>query len=145
MEQSSLFQSLTIILGEKYFLISNINWGRRSVWLNRKLSLELWEKKKRVYDLWNKGQATQEEYKNAISSCRKKIRKAKAQLQFNLAAAVKDNKKCFYKHIDKKRRAKENVHSLLSAERDIVTKNEAKVEVPNTFFISVFNSKANYL
>lgn len=55
----------------------------------------------------------------------------KAQLEFNLATAAKGKKKCFYKHIDNKRRAKENVYSLLNAERDIVTKFEDKAEVPN--------------
>ncbi|KAK4827922.1 hypothetical protein QYF61_022370 [Mycteria americana] len=39
--------------------------GRRPVWLNRELWLEL-RKKRRVYDLWKKGQATQEDYKDVM-------------------------------------------------------------------------------
>ena len=50
--------------------------GRRSAWLNRELWLELQEKK-RVYDLWKKGQATQEDYKDVMRLCREKIRRAK--------------------------------------------------------------------
>ena len=42
---------------------------------------------------------------------REKIRKAKAQLELNLAAVVKRNKKPFYKYINSKRRTKENIHS----------------------------------
>jgi len=38
--------------------------------------------------------------------CREKIRKAKAQLELNLAAGVKGNKKLFYKYINSKRRTK---------------------------------------
>ena len=45
--------------------------------------------------------------------CREKIRRAKAQLELNLATAVKDNKECFYKYISNKRRAKENLHPFV--------------------------------
>ncbi|GAB0179913.1 hypothetical protein GRJ2_000456600 [Grus japonensis] len=38
--------------------------GRRPAWLNRELWLEV--RKKRVYDLWKKGQATQEDYKDVV-------------------------------------------------------------------------------
>ncbi|KAK4823640.1 hypothetical protein QYF61_004561 [Mycteria americana] len=64
--------------------------GRRLAWLNRQLCLEL-RKNRRVYDLWKKGQAIQEDYKDVVRLCREKIRRAKAQLELNLATAVKDN------------------------------------------------------
>ena len=51
--------------------------------------------KKRVYNLWKKGRATQEDYKDVMRLCREKIRRAKAQQEINLATAVKDNKKMF--------------------------------------------------
>jgi len=44
-------------------------------------------------------QATQEDYKDIMGLCREKIRRAKAQVDFSLATAVKENKKCFYKYI----------------------------------------------
>ncbi|KAK4816300.1 hypothetical protein QYF61_014598 [Mycteria americana] len=79
-----------------------MSWqGRRPAWLTRELWLEL-RKKKRFYDLWKKGQATQEDYKDVVRLCREKIRRTKAQLELNLATAIKDNKKCFYKYISKK-------------------------------------------
>lgn len=37
-------------------------------------------------------------------------------------------------------KAKENVHLLLDARGNIVTKVEEKAEVSNIFFVSVFNS-----
>jgi len=58
------------------------------------------EKKRRVYHLWKKGQATQEEYRVLIMSCREEIRKATSQLELRLANVVRDNKKCFYKYIN---------------------------------------------
>ncbi|KAK4812027.1 LOW QUALITY PROTEIN: hypothetical protein QYF61_025018 [Mycteria americana] len=68
-----------------------------------------------------KGQATQEDYKDAMRLDREEIRRAKAQLEPNLATAVKDNKTCFYKYISNKRRAKENLYPLLIAEETYKT------------------------
>ncbi|KAK4805322.1 hypothetical protein QYF61_018185 [Mycteria americana] len=101
------------------------------------------QEKKRVYDLWKKGRASQEDYKDVVRLCRDKIRRAKVKLELNLASAVKDNKKCFYKYINNKRRAKENLHPLLDAGGNIVTKDEEKAEVLNAFFSSFFNSKTS--
>ena len=39
--------------------------------------------------------------------------------------------------------AKENLHTLLDAGGNIVTKDEERAEVPNAFFASVFNSKTS--
>ncbi|KAK4820687.1 hypothetical protein QYF61_003607 [Mycteria americana] len=116
--------------------------GRRPAWLNRELWLEL-RKKRRVYNLWKKGRATQEDYKGVARLCREKIRRAKAELELNLAAAVKDNKKHFFKYISSKRRAKENLQPLVDGGGNTVTKDEGKAEVLNAFFASVFNSRAN--
>jgi len=73
-----------------------------------------------------------------------KIRKAKAQLELNLATKVKDNNKYFHKYINSRRRAGENLHPLLDTEDKTVTKDQDKAEVLNAFFASVFNSKACY-
>ena len=45
--------------------------------------------------------------------CREKIRKAKVQLEPSSATKVKDNNKYFYKYINSKRGARENLHPLL--------------------------------
>jgi len=52
---------------------------------------------------------------------------------------VRDNKKCFCKYINNKKRAKESLHRLLDARGNIVNKDEEKAEVLNAAFASVFN------
>ena len=69
-------------------------------------------------------------------------RKAKAQLELNLAAGVKGNKKLFYKYINSKRRTRENLHSLLDKAGNVTT--EDKADVLNAFFTSVFKSQTSY-
>ena len=60
-------------------MCQKMSWQGRPAWLNREIWLEF-RKKKRVYDLWKKRQATQENYKDIVRLCREKIRRAKAQL-----------------------------------------------------------------
>jgi len=116
--------------------------GRRPACLNRELWMVLW-KENRVYVLWKKGRTIQENCKDIVRLCREKIRKAKAQLELNLATAVKDEKKCFYKYINNERRAKEKLHSLSDVGGNVVTKDEEMAEVFNAIFASVFNSKTS--
>lgn len=59
--------------------------GKRLGWLNREIWLELREEKS-IYHIWKKGQ---EDYENVGRLCRKKVRRAKAQLEINLFTAVR--------------------------------------------------------
>jgi len=82
-------------------------WGRQLAWLNREPLLGF-RKKRQVYYFWKKGQATQEEYRGLVRLCRQETRKAKAQLEIRVATVVKENKKCFYKYINNKKRQGES-------------------------------------
>ncbi|KAJ7416490.1 rna-directed dna polymerase from mobile element jockey-like [Willisornis vidua] len=113
-------------------------------WLNREILKEIKEQKG-DYQLWKKGLATHEEFRNIVRVCRKKIRETKVQFEINLATSVRDNKKHFHKYINNKRRGKENLHSLFNLRRNIVNLDEEKAEVLNFYFASVFTSKTGQL
>jgi len=88
------------------------------------------------------GQATWEEYRNAIKACRDATRKAKVHLELNLARDVKDNKKGFFKHISSKWKTRTNVGQLLKEVGVLVMEDSEKAELLNIFFASVFSAKA---
>ena len=74
--------------------------------------------------------------------CREKIRKAKAQL--NLATKVKDNNKYFYKEINSKRRAQENLDPLLDTEGNRMTKDQNKAEILNHKIIELLRLEKTF-
>ncbi|NXM61588.1 RTXE polymerase, partial [Illadopsis cleaveri] len=114
--------------------------GERPAWIDK----EVWEElrnKKRMYHLWKEGQVSQEVFKRAARACRKKIREAKAQFELRMATSVKDNKKCFYKYMNAKRKGKTNLCSLLDKGGNLVSADEEKAEVLNAYFASVFSAK----
>jgi len=58
---------------------------------------------------WMQGQVCWEEYRNAARLCRDEVRRAKVQLELNLARDAKNNKKGFYRYVNQKRKVKESV------------------------------------
>jgi len=115
--------------------------GRRPAWMSKELLPELGWKRK-VYGMWKEGQATWEEYRNVVKTCRDVIRKAKVHLELNLARGVKNNKKSFFKYINSKWKTRENVGPLLNEVGVLVMEGAEKAELLNAFFASVFSAKA---
>ncbi|KAK4825509.1 hypothetical protein QYF61_000022 [Mycteria americana] len=65
--------------------------------------------KNEMHRQWKQGEVSWEEYRDAAPLCRDGIRKAKAQLELNLAGDAKNNKKGFYRYVSQKRKVKESV------------------------------------
>lgn len=55
---------------------------------------------------WKQEQASWEGHRDAAQLCRNGVRKAKEQLELNLAKDTKYNKKGFYRYISQKRKVK---------------------------------------
>ncbi|MFV1168848.1 hypothetical protein QMK97_29500, partial [Klebsiella pneumoniae] len=107
--------------------------GRKKAWLGKDLLVKLREKY-RLYQLWKQGRVTWEEYRDAVRTCRRRIRKAKAQVELNLARDVKNNMKAFYRYIGQKRQAEMGIPSLVNLKGELASTDEEKAEVLNEFF-----------
>ncbi|XP_062425881.1 uncharacterized protein LOC134137198 [Rhea pennata] len=112
--------------------------GRRPAWVNKEL-LAKFRQKKKVHRMWKRGQATWENYRNAVRVCRDAARKAKAQLELSLARHVKDNRKGFFKCISSKRKTRENVGLLLKGAGALVTRDTEKAVLLNSGNSEILN------
>ncbi|GAB0207774.1 hypothetical protein GRJ2_003243100 [Grus japonensis] len=101
--------------------------------------LEL-KRKRKVYGHWKQGQATREDYRDAVGHCSEKIPVCKAQLEFKLASTVKDNKKGVFKYVNSKRRIRDNIGLLLDEVGHLTNRDIDEAEMFNAFFTSVFNT-----
>ncbi|KAK4832645.1 hypothetical protein QYF61_024673 [Mycteria americana] len=90
------------------------------------------KRKKKFYDLWKQGQASQEYHRSVVHLRREKTQKAKAQQELKLAIVVSDNKKGFFKYVHSKRRFKENTGSILNKDGHLTNGDEEKVESPES-------------
>ncbi|KAK4806963.1 LOW QUALITY PROTEIN: hypothetical protein QYF61_027330 [Mycteria americana] len=98
--------------------------GKRPAWLDRDLLVKL-KSKRELHRQWK---GTWEEYRDAARLCRDGVRKAKAQLELNLARDAKNNKKGFYRYINQKRKVKESVPPLMNKNGGLVSTDEEKAE-----------------
>jgi len=73
-----------------------------------------------------------------VRVCRDRIRKAKAQMELNMARDVKYKKKGLYRYIGRKRQAKESVPPLMKVNGDMASSDIEKAEVLSECFASVF-------
>lgn len=116
MKEALQAQEQTILLSYK------MCWkGRRPLWMNRELFLRFQEKKRAHASYGRRDKQRWRSTRKLIGYGGKKIRKVKAQHELNLATVAKDNKKCFYKYINSKRKTKEYLHHLLEVTGNMIT------------------------
>jgi len=65
--------------------------------------------KKEMHRQWKQGPVSSEEYQDAVKLCRDSAKKAKAQLELNIASDVKNNNKGFYRYVSQKRQVRESI------------------------------------
>ncbi|GAB0183436.1 mitochondrial enolase superfamily member 1 [Grus japonensis] len=113
---------------------SNI-YGRRPGWLNKEV-LSKPEHKKETFKQ-QKSRVIQKEYKETVKAC--SVRKAKAHLEYSVVRDVKGHKKDLYRHINNKRKSRENVGERVT--KELVTKDMEKTKVLSAFFTLALNGQ----
>jgi len=88
---------------------------------------------------WKQGQVSWEEYRDTAQLCRGGVRKAKVQMELNLARDAKNNKKSFHRYFSQKKKVKESVPHLISNTGKLLATDEKAAEVLNNIFASVFS------
>jgi len=81
--------------------------GKRQAQLSRDQLVTL-KGKKELHRHWKQGHVCWEEYRDAAQLCRDEVRRAKGQLELNLARDAKNNKKGFYSYVSQKRKVRES-------------------------------------
>ncbi|XP_070610299.1 uncharacterized protein, partial [Erythrolamprus reginae] len=116
----------------------------KPAWLNKALADDI-KGKKAKYKQWKEGLITKAEYQQTASSCKQKIKTAKAQYEQHLAAEVKDNKKRFFQHINNKKKIKETIVTLKNEEGREISDSNDQAQLLNAYFASVFTQKGTSL
>ncbi|XP_070619981.1 polyadenylate-binding protein 4 isoform X1 [Erythrolamprus reginae] len=116
----------------------------KPAWLNKALADDI-KGKKAKYKQWKEGLITKAEYQQTASSCKQKIKTAKAQYEQHLAAEVKDNKKRFFQHINNKKKIKETIVTLKNEEGREITDSNDQAQLLNAYFATVFTQKGTSL
>lgn len=81
----------------------------------------------KAHKLWKEGLATQGDYRAAVYDCRKKMRKAKAQLELTLGTLGSDDKKAFF-NVNSRKRSMENIALILGEDGRLTSKEEENAE-----------------
>ncbi|PKU42736.1 hypothetical protein llap_6956 [Limosa lapponica baueri] len=69
--------------------------ARKPVWMNKEL-LDKFKHNREAYRRWKQGQVAWDEYREIVQADRDQVRKAKVQIELNLARDIKGNKQSFY-------------------------------------------------
>lgn len=97
--------------------------------------------KSRLYHVYKGSQIAWENYKDVLRSY-EEIRRAKTQLEFDLAAIVNDNKKVPINTLVAKGGSR-RVSIVCEQQSTVMTQDEEKAKEINAFFASVFNIKTS--
>jgi len=101
---------------------------KRLAWLSRDQLVKL-QGKKELHRKWKQGQVSCEEYRDAAPLCRDGVRRAKEQLELNLARNTKNKEQSFYSYVNQKRKVKESIAPMMNKNGNLVSTHEKKAEV----------------
>ena len=118
---------------------SKTKWPK---WFNRSIKKNI-QRKKALYRAFKRDQkqSTQKEYLELQTQVKKEVRKAKREIEINIAKGAKTNSKMFFQYYNSKRTFKEEVKCLRDTNGKIIDEEKKVANILNDYFSQVFTKE----
>ena len=136
------FQNKITTATHKFVPVHKPGIKRRKSWCNSDTTRAI----KHKHSAWNKynKNRTPENWDNYVLARNRttaQVKQAKRLYEKEIANQIKTNPKCFWNMVREKTKVKEGIYDLTNKDGVIITKDEEKANILNSFFVSVFTKE----
>ena len=138
----NLFQNKITMVTHKFIPVHKPSTEKRKSWCNSDTNRAI----KHKHSAWNKYNKNEfpENWNNYVQARNRttaQVKQAKRLYEKKIANQIKTNPKCFWNMVREKTKVKEGIYDLTNKDGAIITKDEEKANILNSFFVSVFTKE----